>query len=414
MKKHNIAPKIRCAHDKTVLISLLKPNPRNPNTHPEAQVEILAKILTAQGWRNPIVVSKRSGFIVNGHGRLLAAQKLGLLEVPVNFQAFDSDGQEWAHLVADNKIAELAETDEATLKAIIEELGKTDLDMGLLGLGDETLARLLAEINPPQADDEHAAELIDKAAELQKKWKVKLGQIWEMGEHRLMCGDSTSKEDVNRLMVADKAHLIVTDPPYGVDYKGGTTERKKLSGDANPDLYAPIMVLAAAFSDEASPVYLWHSDIRSAEVLAAVSAAGYERRCTLIWNKNMAQFGALGAQYKTKHEPCYYLFKKRKSPRWFGPTNEVTVWDVDRNAKNEHHPTEKPVEVTARPIRNSSRVGNLVLDFFSGSGTTIIACEQLNRRCRAMEIAPEYVAVALQRWADLTGKTPKLCSTQNS
>ncbi len=136
-----------------------------------------------------------------------------------------------------------------------------------------------------------------------------------------------------------------------------------------------------------------------------MSAAGYERRCTIIWNKNQAQFGAIGAQYKTKHEPCYYLFKKGKAPNWKGPTNEVTVWDVDRNRVNENHPTEKPVECMARPIRNHD--SEFVYEPFSGSGTTIIACEQLGRKCRAIEISPGYVAVAIQRWTDATGKEPK-------
>ena len=249
---------------------------------------------------------------------------------------------------------------------------------------------------------------IDKAEELRVKWGVESGQLWQLGEHRLVCGDCTDKAVVERVMGGERADMVFTDPPYGVDYEGGTTPREKLSGDATPDLYEPAMQRISESTIEKVAVYLWHSDSKSAAVSAAVSAAGFERRCTIIWNKNQAQFGALGAQYKTKHEPVYYLFKKGKSPNWYGPTNEVTVWDVDRESANKLHPTQKPIELAERAMNNSSKVGDLVLDLFLGSGTTLIACERLGRKCRAVEISPAYVAVAIQRWVDVTGKEPML------
>ena len=395
---------VHCAHDELVDVVNLIPNPRNPNKHGDKQVALLAKIIRHQGWRAPIVVSNRSGFIVAGHGRLEAAKLLNVQLVPVNRQDFATEADEWAHVIADNRIAELAETDDALLKELLAELdGKIDMDLS--GFDAVELERVMDSIgeNPVDAEPQ-----IDRAAELQKEWGTATGQLWKLGDHRLLCGDSTKREDVERVMGGERAKLVVTDPPYGVDYEGGTTKREKLSGDGNADLYAPVMKLAAEFSDEKSAVYLWHSDSKSAAVSAAVSAAGYERRCTIIWNKNQAQFGALGAQYKTKHEPCLYLYKKGKAPRWFGPTNEVSVWDEDRNRSNEHHPTEKPVSVMLRPIRNSSEAGDVVLDLFLGSGTTLIAAEGLGRKCYGLEISPGYCAVILQRFKDATGKTPTL------
>ena len=398
---------VHCSHDALVDITELVPNPRNPNKHGDKQVALLAKIIRHQGWRAPVVVSKRSGFVVAGHGRLEAAKLLQVQTVPVNFQEFATEADEWAHVIADNRIAELAETDGAMLKDLLIELDSAtqDFDMDLSGFDAGELERVINSFGDHPVD---AEPQIDKAAELQKEWGTETGQLWQLGEHRVLCGDSTKREDVERVMGGEKAKLIVTDPPYGVDYQGGTTKREKLSGDSNADLYEPVMKLAAEFSDEKCAVYLWHSDSKSAALSAAVSAAGYERRCTIIWNKNQAQFGALGAQYKTKHEPCLYLYKKGKSPRWFGPTNEVTVWDEDRNRANEHHPTEKPVSVMLRPVRNSSEAGNVVLDFFLGSGTTLIAAEGLGRKCYGLEISPAYVAVILQRFKDATGKTPKM------
>ena len=395
---------VHCAHARMVDVVELIPNPRNPNKHGDKQVAMLAKIIRHQGWRAPITVSKRSGFIVTGHGRLEAAKLLQVQTVPVDFQDFATEADEWAHLVADNRIAELADIDGGELSGLLKELEAAGMDLDLAGFDTEALGEVEG-FDAPESDVD-AEPQTDKAEELREKWDVKAGQLWELGNHRILCGDSTKADDVKRVMRGELAEMVVTDPPYGVAYTGGTTKRKALEGDETPDLYEPSLKLAAANSTDDAPCYLWHSDSKSAEVSAAVSAAGYERRSTIIWNKNMAQFGALGAQYKTKHEPCYYLFKKGNAPNWSGPTNEVTVWDIDRNRVNENHPTEKPIECMARPMRNHS--ATVIYEPFSGSGTTIIACEQLGRKCRAIEISPAYVAVALQRWADATGKTPKL------
>jgi len=248
---------------------------------------------------------------------------------------------------------------------------------------------------------------IDRAAELQKEWGTERGQVWTCGKHRVMCGDSTSAEDVATLMDGKKADMVFTDPPYGVDYDGGTKRREKLDGDTSPSLYSAFLPITRKFIHPHAAVYLFYAD-GDAAVTTAVTTAGYEVRNTLVWNKNQAQFGALSAQYKQKHEPFLYCHIKGHAPAWFGDTNEVTVWEVDRANRNEYHPTQKPIELAARALGNSTKATDVVLDLFLGGGSTLIAAEQTGRVCYGMEISPAYVAVTLQRYKDVTGNTPVL------
>lgn len=383
-------------------LALLVPYARNSRTHNDAQVAQIAASIREFGFTNPVLIDEKDS-IIAGHGRVLAARKIGLADVPCIRLSHLTDAQKRAYVIADNKLALNAGWDDEMLRLELADLKAADFDLSLVGFNADELDEIL-QVDASNSDAD-AEPQIDKADELREKWGVEPGQLWQLGEHRIICGDSTNEKDVMRLMGSELAELVVTDPPYGVAYTGGTTKRKALEGDETPDLYGPALTLAAKYSTDAAACYLWHSDSKSAAVSAAVSAAGYERRCTIIWNKNQAQFGALGAQYKTKHEPCYYLFKKGKSPNWCGPANEVTVWDIARNRVNENHPTEKPVECMARPIKNHS--AKVVFEPFSGSGTTIIACEQLGRKCRAIEISPAYVAVAIQRWVDATSGEPR-------
>ena len=399
------APKKKGFRDRIVWLrrikaSELKPAPLNYRTHGDIQKKAVKAVLERIGWAGALIARecKDGSFeLIDGHCR----QELsGSEEVPVLI--LDVTQKEAREILATfDPLTEMAGIDADAVETLLAEVGKQNADIDAI-LGE---VRGWAGIELDEEPVEAPEAQMDRAAELQKKWKTKLGQLWEIkgkaGTHRLLCGDSTKEADVERVMGVELGRLVVTDPPYGVDYDGGTTKRAKLAGDATPDLYGPSLTLAARFSDDKCPVYLWHSDSKSAAVSAAVSAAGYERRCTIVWNKNVAQFGALGAQYKTKHEPCYYLYKKGKTPRWFGPTNEVTVWDVDRNHANDHHPTEKPVAVMSRPIENSSETGDVVLDLFLGSGTTMVAAEQLGRRCFGLELEPKYCAVILERMTDM-------------
>jgi len=249
----------------------------------------------------------------------------------------------------------------------------------------------------------------DEAPEVSSEPAIsKLGGIYQLGKHRVMCGDSTDFGIVSDLMNGNLADMVFTDPPYGVDYDGGHAvkgkRREKLENDGTPDIYADSLPNAVELSKDGAAFYVWYSDSKSLAVLQAVLQAGLEVRNHIIWNKNMAQFGAIGAQYKSKHEPCLYMFKKGKSPKWYGANNEVSVWDISRATKNEFHPTQKPVELVARAINNSSKSGDNILDLFLGSGSTLIACEQTDRTCYGMELDPKYVDVIRKRYAKFTNK----------
>lgn len=385
---------------KTIELPLasLIPYEFNNRNHNEQQIDRIANSIKEFGFNQPIVVDE-SNIVLVGHGRLLAAQKLGLKEVPVLIKKDLSETQKKAYRILDNKLQNDSTWSFDNLDLELGFLEDNEFELEPWGLDE---LRSLFDVDPEIEDDE-----FDESECENDETFIKLGDVIELGAHRVMCGDSTSAEDVAELMNGALAQLIVTDPPYGVDYEGGTTAREKLQGDLTPDLYKPVLLLASAYSDEKAAVYLWHSDSQSAAVMEAIHGAGYERRSTIIWNKNLAQFGALSAQYKTKHEPCYYLFKRGNSPRWFGPTNEVTVWDCNRNSRNENHPTEKPVEVMARPIRNSSQRDDLIVDFFLGSGTTLIAADQLNRICYGMEISPKYCHVIIERYKKHCEKSGK-------
>jgi DNA modification methylase len=225
-------------------------------------------------------------------------------------------------------------------------------------------------------------------------------------QHRLICGDCTDAAVVARVMDGERIDCIVTDPPYGVDYDGGTTEREKLAGDDSPALYFPALSCWKPYCNDHVALYLWYADGDQA-VAQAVAQAGWHVRRNLIWNKNQAQYGALSQQYKQKHEPFLYCHLKGKSPYWAGDATEVTVWDINRASANEDHPTQKPPELFARAIMNSSRPDDIAFDGFAGSGTTGIACHNLGRRARLVEISPAYCAVILERFAGI-GVTPEL------
>ena len=331
-----------------------------------------------------------------GHKDVIVVQTDGSQLVAVQRTDLDlKDPRARQLAIADNRSAEVSlEWDPETLKGLASD----GVDLAPFWSADE-----LEKLWPQNADlltDE------DEVPPVPAEPTSKLGDLWILGEHRLLSGDSTVLADVQRLMAGKKADCVFTDPPYGVDYDGGTTKRAKLAGDATTALYLPCCLMAARFSTKKAAFYLWHAGVKgiAAAAAAAAAAAGYEIRCELVWNKNQAQYGALSAQYKQKHEPCYYCFRQGQSPHWFGPKNEVTVWDIDRAPRNNFHPTQKPVALAERALRNSAPAGGIVLDLFGGSGSTLIACEKMGRWCFMMEISPAYVDVIVERWQNATGK----------
>jgi DNA modification methylase len=322
-------------------------------------------------------------------------------EVPTIELSHLTDTQRKALVIADNKLALNADWDTTLLTIELDELLKDGFALDILGFNTDELTALL---EPEQVDgltDE------DAVPEVPEEPKTKLGDIYQLGNHRLMCGDSTSIDAVDKLMDGQKADMVFTDPPYGVDYDGGHAtdkRRSKLENDDKTLMYAGSLPIAYMASKDGAALYLWFADRFAKDVLVALDECNYQVRTWIIWNKNLAQFGAIGAQYKPKHEPCIYAFKKGKAPYWNGPNNEVTVWDVKRHSKNEFHPTQKPVELPVRALENSSKGGDIVLDLFGGSGSTLIACEKQNRYARLMELDPKYCDVIVKRWEEFTGK----------
>lgn len=371
-------------------------DPKNARRHPERNLEAIRASLREFGQQEPIL-ALADGTVVAGNGRLVAAVNLGWTHVAVVRTTLEGARAAMFAITA-NRTAELAEWDDGILASSLEEIRIDEsVDPLLFGFDEREIAAL----------DPQPVEIVeDEVSEPPTEPVTKPGDMWLLGDHRVLCGDSTKGEDVARVMGGMKAQMVFTDPPYGVGYDGGTTVREKLAGDEGTHLYVPACKMAAVYSDEASPLYLWHAGVKGIAAAAAAAAAGYTIRCELVWNKNQAQFGALSAQYKQKHEPCYYCFKRGAPPRWYGPTNEVTVWDCNRASANEFHPTQKPVALAARAIGNSTAKSDFVLDLFLGGGTTLIAAEQLGRKCFGIEIEPRYVDVVCNRWAKLTGQVP--------
>jgi DNA modification methylase len=404
---------VYCAHDEIIDIIKVIPNRSNPNKHPDYQIDLLARIIKAQGWRVPITISNLSGFIVRGHGRLLAAQKLGVKEVPVDHQDYATEAEEYADLLADNRLAELAEPDLVGVKDILELIdGEIDLDLTGYNL-DEILKECGAELDAP---DDPGAQ-IDKAEELQHEWKTEYGQVWEIpsntskGIHKLVCGDCTNEES-RRLLGSQNADMVFTDPPYNVDYVGKTKDALKIKNDAMLDADFRDF-LKSAFSGmaectkEGSSIYVCHADLKGYEFRGAFVDAGWLLKQCIVWVK---QHFVMGRQdYQWKHEPILYGWKDGHAHQFYGGRSQTTVWEINRPMKSPDHPTTKPVELVEVAIKNSSKSGDIVLDPFLGSGTTMIAAERSGRICFGMEIDPKYCAVILQRCLDM-GLEPKLLS----
>lgn len=395
--------KIRCEYKKLVPLKELKPHPKNRNAHGADQVARLAHIFEYQGIRHPIIVSNLSGFIVAGHGRLAAATKLKFKEFPVDYQDFGSEKEEYAFLVSDNAVALWAELDLSGINADIGDLGP-DFDIDLLGIKNFTVEVADKE---GECDEDEIPEYVEP--------RTKLGDIYKLGNHRLMCGDSTSIDAVEKLMDGEKADMVFTDPPYGVDYEGGHNKKKrsgiegdKLEGTDLTDLFADSLTCAIMAAADHAAFYIWYASGKSVETYASFANIGLKIRAVIAWYKVQSGLGAFMAQYIPNYEPCIYAFKDGCSPQWFGPTDEKTVWEQKRGGKNEYHPTQKPVELPERAMRNSSKQGDIVLDLFGGSGSTLMAAEKLSRVARLMELDPKYCDVIVARWEKFTGQKAEL------
>jgi DNA modification methylase len=403
---------IFCAHTEMVDIEKLIPNPRNPNRHPESQIKLLAKIIKGQGFRNPIVVSRRSGFVIKGHGRLDAAKLLEMRAVPVDFQDYESEAAEWADMVADNRIAEIAETDEDELKALLKELdGKIDLD--LTGFDEDSLDDLLDRLDTTEGDGNTVTPPPVTPI-------TKPGDLFELGKHRLLCGDSTNVDDVRRVMNGERAILFATDPPYLVGYDGtnhpGTrpttnTDWSETYGPSwdeaddarNNDLYDRFIKAAIAEAiDPHSAWYCWHASRRQRMVENAWEKNGAFVHQQIIWAKPNRPI-LTRSWYLWAHEPCFMGWIKGNKPPRESSDYERSVWEIEGLNADERpdHPTPKPLECFAVPMRQHTNQGGLCYEPFSGSGSQLIAGEQLGRRVYGLEISPAYCDVIVRRWLAL-------------
>lgn len=375
-----------------VKIESLTLDPANVRRHPAKNLDSIKASLTRFGQQRPVLVNAK-GIIIAGNGTVMAAKALGWDHI--NIVRTELEGSEaTAYAIADNRTAELAEWDE---EALAQQLAALQIE-------DEELAKAAgftdAEIQALEGATVEVQE--DEVPESPADPITKPGDLWLLGEHRLLCGDSTKAEDVLRLMDGKTARLMVTDPPYGVDYDGGqinANKRERLKNDNDTEIFGKALSLATT-AVPTGAWYVWHAGRYAEPVYRAIRACKYEVRALIVWHKLKAHYGAPSAHYCQKHEPCLYAVNG--SAGFVGPSNEVTVWEIDQPSRNEYHPTQKPMECMARAIRNHD--APLVYDPFLGSGTTLIAAEQLGRKCYGMEISPAYCDVIVKRWETLTGK----------
>lgn len=371
-------------------LNSITPYENNPRNNDEA-VQYVANSIKAFGWKQPIVIDK-DGVIVAGHTRYKAAKLLGLTSAPCVVADDLTEEQVQAYRLADNKVAEIASWN---FEALAEQL--SDLD----GLFDMTEFGFLEAEN-----EEIEAEEDDFEPEPPEEPKAKRGDIYQLGRHRLMCGDSTCVTDVEALMLDRQADLLLTDPPYNVDYTGKTKDALKIQNDSMEDetfrqFLRDAFLTADTVMKPGATFYIWHADSEGYNFRGACHDIGWEVRQCLIWAKNSMVMGR--QDYQWKHEPCLYGWKEGAGHNWYSDRKQTTLLEFDRPTRSEYHPTMKPVPLFDYQIKNSTKKGDIVLDLFGGSGTTLIACEQNGRTAYLMELDPRYVDVIINRWETLTG-----------
>lgn len=382
-----------------VEISKLIPYVNNARTHSPDQIVKLRSSLREFGFINPVIID-RDYNIIAGHGRVLAAQEEKITEVPCVFVDYLTEAQKKAYIIADNRMAMDAGWDEELLKLEIETLQGMDFDVSFTGFEDQEIADLFGADGKSDVEDDD----FDLNAALEKASFVEKGDIWQVGRHRLMCGDATSPDDVSTLMDGKKANLIVTDPPYGVSFEswhGLTIQNDSIKGE---EFYS---FLLAAFKNMADNLenggaaYVFHADTESVNFRRAFADAGFHLSGCCIWVKNSLVPGY--SDYQWQHEPVLYGFLQNGKHRWYSDRSQTTVWNFNKPKINKNHPTSKPLDLLAYPIGNSSQANSIVVDTFGGSGSTLMACENTNRICYMMELDEKYASVILRRYVEDTG-----------
>jgi DNA modification methylase len=380
----------------------LIPYARNARTHSEQQVAQIAASIKEWGWTTPLLVDEDNG-IIAGHGRVMAAQKLGIDEIPVMIAKGWSDAQKRAYILADNQLALNAGWDSELLKLELLELDELDFDIDLIGFDGDFLANMLNDPTEGLTDPDEVPETPEDPATVE-------GDVWVLGNHRIICGDSTSADVVDKLLGAVKPHLMVTDPPYGVEYDASWREKaigggRRADGKVENDDRADWSEAWSLFPGDVA--YVWHAGNMAHTVAESLIKCDLHIRAQIIWAKSQFVIGR--GDYHPHHEPCWYAVRKGKPGHYGGGRKQSTLWQIDKPQKSETgHSTQKPVDCMKRPIENNSSPGQAVYEPFSGSGTTIIAGEMTGRHVYAIELNPAYVDVAVKRWQDFTGEDATL------
>jgi len=385
----------------------LIPYANNSRTHSDAQVAQIAASIREFGWTNPILTDGDKG-IIAGHGRLLAARKLNMSEVPVIELSGLTDTQKKAYIIADNKLALNAGWDDELLAVEFAELEASGFDLELTGFTLDEIGALQPEQIFEGLTDE------DAVPEVPADPVTKLGDVWLCGKHRVMCGDSCSITDVESLTDGQPVDMWLTDPPYNVAYEGGTKAALKILNDSmGNDEFRTFLrdacVTADAVMKAGAVFYIWHADLEGYNFRGACQDAGWKVRQCLVWKKQTLVMGR--QDYHWKHEPCLYGWKEGAGHLWAADRKQTTILEFDRPSRNGEHPTMKPVALFEYQMLNNTKGGDIVLDSFGGSGTTMIAAEKNGRYARLMELDPKYCDVIVKRWQEFTGKQATLEST---
>lgn len=441
-------------------VEALRPHPKNSRMHSDDQVRDIAASIQRFGWTVPLLVDE-DGVLLAGHGRLRAAQLRGESKVPCLRKVGLTDAEKRAYVIADNKIAQGSEWDDQLLRMEIRDLMSQDFDVSVMGFGDAELSQLLMADPPGDADAEVGSWTEDDAAPDAPDAPVsRRGDVWVLGRHRVMCGDSCSVDDMRLLAAGEKLDLWLTDPPYNVDYQGGTEGKLKIMNDSMSDhAFREFLTAAYGAADAVmkpgAGFYVWHADSEGFNFRGAARDVGWQVRQCLVWRKSQLVMGR--QDYHWRHEPCLYGWKSGAAHRWFGGRKQTTVRDLSaldetvlrpidggrfqlnvdgrsfsisgeavaevltpsvfdeaKPKRSDAHPTMKPVSLFEHQVLNSSALGDVVGDSFGGSGTTLIVCQKIGRVARLMELDPKYCDVIVRRWQEFVGREAELEATGRS
>ena len=393
---------------KIVSIEKLIPYINNARTHNAEQIKKLRASLREFGFINPIIIDKDYN-IIAGHGRLMAAKEEHIEEVPCVFADHLNAAQKKAYILADNRMAQDAGWDEELLRIEIEALQAEAFDVGLTGFEEQEIADLFASEEDDVEDDD-----FDLSSALEKAAFVEKGDIWQVGRHRLMCGDATNVEDVEKLMDGKKANLVLTDPPYGVSFKssdGLSIQNDSIKGEEFYNFLLKAFQNMAAHLVKGGAAYIFHADTEGLNFRRAFVDAGFHLAGCCIWVKNSLVLGR--SDYQWQHEPVLYGFMKNGKHSWYSDRSQTTIWNFDKPKRNKNHPTSKPLDLLAYPIGNSSQANGIIIDTFGGSGSTLMACEKSNRICHTMELDEKYASVILRRYVEDTGDAENVFVIRN-